>query len=157
MFSTIHYQIFLLLWFPSILKPFLLHSTTVMSCLQESVSEVSEESLEHREPTGIELVPPLVLLEREEAHELVDVFFPNEEIKNLFFRFVQLWRAPSQIRLIVFRVNLKLKLDFNLWIVFISCDEFLNWWFKKSYSSTNFLSPVFFMFFINLRTSIYEF
>jgi hypothetical protein len=66
-----------------------LHSTTVMSCLQESVSEVSEESLEHREPTGVELVPPLVLLEREEAHELVDVFFSNEEIENLFFRFVQ--------------------------------------------------------------------
>ena len=85
-----------------------------MNCLQESVSEVSEESFEHREPTGVELVPSLVLLEREEAHELVDVFFSNEKIENLFFRFVQLWRAPSQIRLIVFRVNLKLKLDFNM-------------------------------------------
>ncbi len=66
------------------------HSTTAMNSLQESVSEVSKESLEHREPTGVKLVPPLVLLEREEAHELVDVFFSNEKIENLFFRFVQL-------------------------------------------------------------------
>ena len=75
--------------------------------LQECVSEVPEESLEHREPAGIEPVPPFVLLQGQEPDQLVDVLVPDEEVVDLPLDGVQLFRLPSKVGLAVFRVDLK--------------------------------------------------